>query len=162
MSKSRWLKILNEPEVSDLYCTPTLSIEQKRFYFNLNDHELSTINSIHERKYRCVAIALLGYFKVNPILLKPNHSDLGEDLVFIAQEYFPTIKLPRFKLNRVQRNRLYTKILPLLNYNEWSTKTHSDDLANHLRKSARHWIEPRYLFDSTIEYLSVSRIAIPA
>jgi TnpA family transposase len=161
MSKSRRLKILNEPEVSDLYGTPTLSIEQKRFYFNLNDHELSTINSIHERKYRCVAIALLGYFKVKPILLKPNHSDLREDLVFIAQEYFPTIKLPRFKLNRVQRNRLYAKILPLLNYNEWSTKTHSDDLANHLRKSAIHWIEPRYLFDSAIEYLSVNRIAIP-
>ena len=162
MPKSRRLKILNEPEVSDLYGTPTLSIEQKRFYFNLNDHELSAISSIRERKYPCVAIALLGYFKVKPILLKPNHSDLREDLVFIAQEYFPIIKLPRFKLNRVQRNRIYSKILPLLNYNEWSTKDYSDDLASHLSKSARHWIEPRYLFDSAVEYLSVHRIAIPA
>ena len=35
-------------------------------------------------------------------------------------------------------------------------------MANYLSKSARHWIEPRYLFDSAVEYLSVNRIAIPA
>ena len=60
---SKRIKILNDPEVRDLYSVPSFADEQKRFFFILNDNEKQQINQLKERKYRCAAIALLGYFK---------------------------------------------------------------------------------------------------
>ena len=39
---------------------PSFNESYQRFYFMLNDKELAEISRIRQRKYRCVAIALLG------------------------------------------------------------------------------------------------------
>ena len=66
------LTILNDAEVNDLYSIPTLSLEEKRISFVRNDLEQGVIKSIRGRNQKCYAIALLGYFKINPILLNPS------------------------------------------------------------------------------------------
>lgn len=92
------LTILHHAEISDLYGTPSLSLEEKRISFALNDLELDVIKSIRDRNHKCYAIALLGYFKIKPISLNPSYKALQEDLIFIAKEYFPKFKVPRFSL----------------------------------------------------------------
>lgn len=61
MSKGKRLSILAEAEIEELYLPPVFSETDQRFFFTLNDRELEVINRIRDRKYRVVAIVLLGY-----------------------------------------------------------------------------------------------------
>ncbi len=85
--------ILQTAEINDLYSIPSLSLEEKRVSFALNDLELDVVKSIRDRKHKCYAIAHLGYFKIKPIQLNLIYKELQEDLAFIAEEYFPQFKV---------------------------------------------------------------------
>ena len=110
------LTILHDAEVNDLYSIPTLSLEEKRISFALNDLEQDVIKSIRDRNHKCYAIALLGYFKIKPILLNPSYKALKEDLTFIAEEYFPKFKVPRFSVSRAMYLLDYIDDASLRNY----------------------------------------------
>ena len=161
MPYSKRLTVLHEAEINDLYGIPSLSLEEKRIGFALNDLELDVIQSIRARKYKCYAIALIGYFKIKPIQLSPTYKELQKDLAFIAEEYFPQFKVPRFSVSRMQKARIYDKILSLLNFEAWNAKQHQEPLISHLQQVAKSWIEPRFLFDACTEYLARNHIAIP-
>jgi hypothetical protein len=88
MSRNKRLSILTAAEVEDLYGVPSFNESYQRFYFMLNDKELAEISRIRQRKYRCVAIALLGYFKCKPVLLNPRYKSMQDDLVFIARFHY--------------------------------------------------------------------------
>ncbi len=77
MSRNRRLSILTAAEIEDLCSVPSFNEAYQRFYFTLNDKELAELSRIRQRKYRCVAIALLGYFKCKPILLTPTYKRSG-------------------------------------------------------------------------------------
>lgn len=102
MPSSKRLTILHDSEINDLYGFPTLSLEEKRVSFALNDLEQDVINSIRDRNQKFYPTALLGYFKIKPIPLNPSFKTLKEDLVFIAEEYFQKAKEPRFSMSRMQ------------------------------------------------------------
>ncbi|MFT6387987.1 MAG: hypothetical protein ACJAUP_001359 [Cellvibrionaceae bacterium] len=93
------LTILHEGEINDLYGVHNMSLEKKRVSFALNDLALDVIDSIRDKKHKCCAIALLGYFKTKPIQLNPTYGGLQEDLAFIAEEYLPKFNVPRFSVS---------------------------------------------------------------
>ena len=104
MSYKERLTILHESEINDLYGVPSLSLEEKRVSFALNDLEQDVIKSIRDRNHKCYAIVLLGYFKIKPIQLNLTYKVLQADLAFIADEYFSKFKAPRFSVSRMQKN----------------------------------------------------------
>jgi len=162
MAKSKRLLILSEPEISGLYGRPQFTAEQRRYFFALNDQENAVISQLRSRKYRCIAIALLGYLKSKPVLLEPKFKEMLLDLQFITDTHFDGLKLSRFTINRVQKARIYEKVFTLMNYSQWNIAHHNSDLANYLTEQVRAWSLPRHLFDAAIEYLSSKRISIPA
>ena len=162
MTKSKRLLILSESEIHGLYERPQFTAEQRRYFFALNDQEKDVINQLRSRKYRCMAIALLGYFKSKPVLLEPKFKEMLLDLQFIADTHFDGLKLRRFTINRVQKARIYEKVFFLMNYSQWSIARHNSDLINYLTEQIRAWALPRHLFDAAIEYLSSQNISIPA
>ena len=86
---------------------------------------------------------------------------MKEDLTFIAEEYFPKFKVPRFSVNNKQKTRIYDKILSLQNFEAWDARQHQELLITNLQQVAKSWIEPRFLFDACTEYLARNHIAIP-
>lgn len=162
MIKNKRLTILNQAEIDELYGVPDFNQSYQRFYFSLNDRELYNINQLRDRKLRCVAIALLGYFKCKPILLNPNYLQIHSDLRFIAEQYFDGFKFRRFKLRPVQKYRIYERVLEILGYVNWKDNTHQHQLVDYLMTQAASWAHPRFLVDALIEYLSTHKIAIPA
>ena len=155
------LTILHTAEINDLFGVPSLSLEEKRVGFALNDLEQDVIKSIRARNHKCYAIALLGYFKIKPIQLNPTFKKLQEDLTFIAEAYFPQFKVPRFSVSGKQKTRIYDKLLSLQNFEAWDANQHQEPLISYLQQVAKSWIEPRFLFDACTEYLARNHIAIP-
>ena len=162
MSKGKRLSILTAAEIEELYSPPVFSESDQRFFFTLNDREFDEINRIRDRKHRVVAIVLLGYFKSKPILLNPSFKSMQSDLAFVSKLYFKDLKYRRFSLKADQKSRLYERVLSLLGVSNWSDHEHHSLLTGHLLESANSWAAPRALFDSTTEYLSHNKIAIPA
>lgn len=109
-----------------------------------------------------MAIALLGYFKSKPVILEPNYKEMQADLQFIADTHYDSLKLSRFSVNRMQKARIYAKILSLTGYSSWNTEDHNSELLNYLAEQVRAWASPRHLFDAAIEYMSSQGISIPA
>ncbi len=161
MAYTERLQILIDSEINDLYSPPSFTLEERRFYFTLNEMEARVANAIRSRAHRCFFVALLGYFKSGPVVLSPSFGDVEEDLRFIAKEQLPGPGIRRFSLDQKQKDRLYQKIFDLLNYQKWRDRQDRGSLITHLQQTAKSWVEPRYLFDATTEYLSLRRIAIP-
>jgi hypothetical protein len=66
MAYTERLQILIDSEINDLYSPPHFTLEERRFYFALNDQEAKVANSIRNRAHRCFFVALLGYFMNRP------------------------------------------------------------------------------------------------
>ncbi|EPJ3230864.1 TPA: DUF4158 domain-containing protein, partial [Klebsiella pneumoniae] len=155
------LSILTKAEQLDLYSPPLLTLEQQRLYFTQNEIELTESKSIRLRSHRCYFIALLGYFKSKPVILSPSFNLIFNDMQFISTQVQGGKGLRPFSINKMQRDRIYQRILRLLNYQKWEESLHFAPLYDHLVMVGKAWLEPRYLFDAAAEYLATHRIAIP-
>jgi hypothetical protein len=111
MSNSTRLTILHTAEINDLYGVLSLSLEEKRVSFALNELEQDAIKSVRDRNHKGYIIALLGYFKIKPIQINPAYKELKEYLTFIAEEYFPKFKVPRFSVSACKKHVSTTRFL---------------------------------------------------
>lgn len=123
MAYTERIRILLESEINELYSPPSFSLEERRYYFSLNDREAQVAKSIRNLSHRCTFIALLGYFIFKPVVLNPRYGQIDQDVQFIAKEVFPGPGLRRFSLDQKQRDRLYQKIYGLLKYLNWHDQT---------------------------------------
>ena len=114
------LAILHQSEIQDLFGPPRLTIEEKRFYFTLNDLELKSFASIRDRQQCCYFIVLLGYFKVKPVMLNVSFIDVREDLDFVRAEYLPGTNTKRQNLTKSQRSRIYQRVFEHVGYRAYS------------------------------------------
>ncbi len=157
---SKRLTILLDSEIKDLFGPPKLSTEEKRHYFSLSDPEKEILQSIHSRRSKAYFILMLGYFKIKPIVLNLNYSEVKNDLGFIVSEFYPRLKLKRSSISPAQKMRMYRYIFKLLNY-KFIDDEKLESLQQYTHRIASTSIDARYLFDSSIDYLTQGRIAIP-
>lgn len=157
---SKRLSILLDSEINELYSPPSLTPEQSRHYFSLNDIELQSFNRLQDRYSRVYFVLLLGYFKIKPVITNFTFSQVKNDFKFVASEYFPGEKFKQRNLDPSQKTRLYRRVFSLVDY-----KSFSYDVRISLQKEASHIttisIESRYILDECIAYLSRNKIAIP-
>jgi TnpA family transposase len=161
MPYSERLQILTEAEQADLYSPPKFSIEEQRLYFNLNDIERIECETIRRRDHKCYFIALLGYFKSKPVMLDASFSQISADLTFIATEGLKGKGLRPFSISQKLKDRLYLKVLALLDHQKWQQNKHFNVTVTYLVSVGHSWLEPRYLFDAAIDYHAQNQIAIP-
>ena len=161
MPTEKRLKILTETEITDLFGPPVLNSNDQRFFFTLNEIELTQSRLVRKRDQRCMFVVLLGYFKVKPIILNPGFHRIKHDLKYVCSEVFPGPGLRPFNLTRKAQVRIYNRVLKLSGHERWDSKHHRVALTNDLIEHAQAWAQPRSLFDRAIEYLAAQKIAIP-
>lgn len=155
MSFEKRLSILYQSKIVVLSGIPALDDEQWRQNFSLNSIEAEAAARIRNISHRCFFVALLGYFKIKPICLNASFGDTESDLRFIASEYYDKPTLKRFSVSPAQISRFYKRIFELRKHHEWN-KSWQARLTAHANEIAATCIEPRYLFDACIEFLSVN------
>lgn len=158
---SKRLSILLESEINELYSPSSLTSEQRRHYFSLNDIELDSFNKFKDRYSQLYLVLLLGYFKIKPVILNFTFSQVKDDFKFVASEYFPDNKFKQQNLSRSQKSRIYNRIFNINHYNSFSREI-SHQLQEKAIEIAAINIETRYIFDECIDYLSRSKTAIPS
>jgi len=96
---SKRLSILLNSEINELYSPPSLTPEQSRHYFSLNDIELESFNRLQDRYSRLYFVLLLGYFKIKPVILNFTFLQVKNDFKFVVSEYFPGEKFKQRNLD---------------------------------------------------------------
>ena len=162
MATEKRIKILTESEVEEFYSPPPLTTNDQRFFFALDERERLICKRVRQRRTRCMLALLLGYFKAKPVVLIPRYHQLKIDLKYISQDVFPGAGFAPFTLDQKEKDRIYSRIFELTGYKSWSSSAQLPSLLDYLISEAQAWLAPRHLFDSTIEYLSQHKIAIPA
>lgn len=153
------IQVLSQTEQSNLYDPPILTPEDQRFFFTLNDQELSVAKKLRNRQHRYMFVLLLGYFKTKPIILNPGYHQIKHDLRYLIEKVFPGPGFRPFNLSLRESERLYSRVLTLCAYQRWNAG-HQLDLVDYLTERSKAWSAPRYLFDEAVEYLSSRKIAI--
>ena len=114
--QTKLLTILLDSEIQGIYSPPTLTLEQKRINFLLNGIEMEVFASFKDRHIKTYFIILLGYFKIKPIVLNFNFSDIKDDFYFAVAEYLPSISLGPRNLTPLQKSRIYRHIFTLTGF----------------------------------------------
>jgi hypothetical protein len=159
MATEKRIKIITESEVQEFYSPPLFTTNDQRFFFALDDREQEAGKKVIQRRSRCILTLLLGYFKAKPVILIPRYHQIKVDLKYISQDIIPGPGFTPFTLTRKEKDRLYSRILELTGYQDWSANAHLLSLVDYLKDQSRAWLAPRLLFDSAIEYLSKHKIA---
>ena len=157
---SKRLSILLESEINDFYSPPTLTLEQQRLYFSLNDAEQNAFYALQDRHSSIYFVILLGYFKVKPVTLNFTFTQIKHDFKYVASEYFPGVKFKSRNLIPSQKTRLYRRVFELENCQPFSPEIHLRLQQEALTISLIS-IEPRYIFDECIDYLARNSMVIP-
>jgi hypothetical protein len=162
MSYKERVQILSDAEQSDFYNPPIFAANDQRFFFALNDQELTVANKLRNRDLRYMFVVLLGYFKAKPVALNPGFHQIKHDLKHVYQSVLMGPGFKPFNLSQKENERVYQEIFNLCEYQRWSIKSHRTSLVDYLTEQTKAWSAPRNLFDAAIEYFSGHKIAIPA
>ncbi|WP_261845161.1 Tn3 family transposase [Aliamphritea ceti] len=162
MAYKERVQILSDAEQSDFYNPPIFASNDQRFFFALNDQELTVANKLRNRGLRYMFVVLLGYFKAKPVVLNPGFHQIKHDLKHVYQSVLLGPGFRPFNLSQKENERIYQEIFNLCEYQRWSIKSHRTSLVDYLTEQTKAWSAPRNLFDAAIEYLSGHKIAIPA
>ena len=155
------IDIITESEMSELYSVPLMSDDDRQHFFSLNDTELKVFNSRESVQIKAYFILLLGYFKYKRIILDFALKDVKNDLDYILQTHLSGKKLPRKRLTRQQKSRLYQLVLNIEGYKPFTGKM-GKDLTKRATEEASICIEPRHIFDECVDFLSYKKVFIPA
>jgi len=158
--RSKRLSILLNSEITELYSPPKLSIEQQRVLFALNDNEMQVFQSMTDRHLKVYFVLLLGYFKNKPVMLDVRFSQVRNDFYFVRDDYLPGVSLGPHNLTVAQKRRIYQRIFVLVDHRTLDGALR-DTLESKALELASISVEPRYIFDECISFLTDKQIAIP-
>lgn len=154
------LTILSKAEIDDLYVLPIFDDAEKAFFFTLDDSEMKEMESRNSIESRVHFILQLGYFKCKFMFFNVSFFEVREDVQYIITRYFPKEKIPKTMITRNTRLDQKFCILKLLNY-KFLGQDRQEKLKIYLLNESRICVDPRYLFDKTLDFLNEHCISLP-
>ena len=161
MQQGKRLSILTIPEAKELYSVPRFEAHERDYFFTFSDEELNAVKHLHSHRNRIHTLLMLGYFKVKPVCLIYDWSDIEGDYRYIASRYYPSASKHRVNITRFTRRRLYQKVTEQQDYQRFD-KTIENQLEKHLLSRAKIYVEESQLFKDTIQFLKTKHVSIPA
>ncbi|MCP3659466.1 MAG: DUF4158 domain-containing protein [Bacteroidetes bacterium] len=156
------LKVLTSTEYSEIYERPVFTLEDRNYYFKLDEAELSHIIKSKSIIVQVSFILQLGYFKYSYRFFNFNFLDCKEDSEYIIKRYFDNYDFKSLK--RIcsektilkQRNEIL-KFLSFKSFSEFEEK-----FCNKARKIAKIDTNPKYIFRELLRYSHKYQFIFPA
>jgi hypothetical protein len=154
------LTILSKSEIEELYGLPQFSDAERQLFFGLNDSERQAAESRNSIESRVHFILQLGYFKCKTTFFNFSFTQVRDDVKYIVGMYFPNAKIPTIMISKKTSLGQQSSILNLLNIQYFNQKK-QNELSVFLNKEVRTCVDPRYLFDKTLDFLNQHNISLP-
>jgi hypothetical protein len=158
--KRKYLQILNELEIEELFALPKFTDTERIYYFTLNPAEEIIVNRLIYLHSKVHFILQLGYFKAKLRLFKFNIKEVTVDAAYIMSRYFAGEaafnQLP--SRNMIAANN--KRILGLMDYKD-SYKTAVEILTNRLKFLVRNLSKPIIILKELLLYFKQKRVIFP-
>ncbi len=156
------IKILDTPEIEDLYGRPRFYPEERTYYFALTPEERDIANSYRTRENRILFILQAGYFKAKTMFFTFELHEVQDDIRYILQQHFSLVSEIRWQapILRQTRHAQQQKILALYGYRACQEAERAR-LADQARQMVKVSAKPLYLFQTLMRYLEAQRIVVP-
>ena len=161
MTNIKWLYILAEAEISDIYACPDFNADERAIYFDINQMELDALNQYSATKTRIYFILQLAYFKAKHQFFTFNFEDVKRDVSYILSKFFEVtdMVLPE-SITRQTINQQRKIILKLLDAQDWSTKK-AELTETHLCELLRFYHKVHDAFRQLLIYFDTQRVVLP-
>ncbi len=154
------LRILSDSEIDALYGRPRFTQEERDEYFSLAPAEKATLKQLRFINARINFILQLGYFKARNMFFVFDSQEVGEDIRFIRDRYFPDLKNVDADITKVTRLKQQKLILKLYNYRN-ADRAIQKKLEARAQQAATVCGKPVYVFRELMHYLAAKRIVAP-
>lgn len=155
------MKILTEEEIADYHASPNVSVESRDYEFSFDDHEASFVKKRESEDIQIYYRLLLGYFRLKRIRIKFDPSISEQDLKFIREKYFPHFEGELIPLTSLRKSKIYDKVFSALNITAFK-EVIGEELKRYLSQEIRTKLDPRELFDQSLDWLDHRQIERPS
>ena len=155
------LHILNDEEIEALYGRPCLTGDEQFDVFTLTQPEKDLLASFTQVPLQVYFLLQLGYFKAKQLFFPFTFDDVGEDVTYLIERYFPEtlrseLRMPNKRTILKQRQQ----ILKLFGY-RLCTPTDRQNLFLRAQHAARISSKPIYILRELLHFLTEQRLVKP-
>jgi hypothetical protein len=148
------LHILDNEEIEALYGRPCFTGDERIHVFTLTQPEKDLLASFTHLPIQLYFLLQLGYFKAKQLFFTFTFDDVGEDVTYLLERYFPATPLPELRmLNKRTILKQRQRILELFGY-RLCTPTDRHDLFLRAQQAARISSKPIYVLRELLHYLT--------
>ena len=79
----KWLRILDDEEIADLYARPVFTPDERRLYFALSQPEQDSLELFEAGPSRLAFLLQLGYFKAKHLFFSFEFHEVAEDVQYL-------------------------------------------------------------------------------
>src|SRR5258707_3780796 len=152
------LHILDNEEIEALYGRPCFTGDERIHVFTLTQPEKDLLASFTHLPIQLYFLLQLGYFKAKQLFFTFTFDDVGEDVTYLLERYFPATPLPELRmLNKRTILKQRQRILELFGY-RLCTPTDRHDLFLRAQQAARISSKPIYVLREARLYAPPRRI----
>ena len=154
------LNILGDEEIEALYGRPCFTDEERLEYFALSPPEKAALERFHSIPSRLYFLLQLGYFKSHHLFFVFTWSEVGEEVTYLQEQYFPGVPETEgdHEGDAVEATTGDFGPVPLSHL--WCPPATSPD--RRARQAATICAKPVYLFRELLHYLKEHRWVAPA
>jgi Domain of unknown function (DUF4158) len=155
------LTILSEAEQAALYELPDFDDEQRLEYLNLTAEEQVLMQRRSHLSDKIYYALQIGYFKAKHLFFRFTWEEVGEDTVFILQQYFPN--QDNFIPKPVTKHEYYAQnyaIAAYFGYEPWSQRAETE-VRNQILQIIRRDISPQFIVMELLRFLRAKKIIRP-
>ncbi len=161
MTPPKRLHILDDEEIEALYGRPGFTGDERTDVFTLTQPEKDLFASFTHIPIQLYFLLQLGYFKAKQLFFTFTFDDVGEDVTYLLERYFPETPLLELRmLNKRTILKQRQRILELFGY-RLCTPTDRHDLFLRAQQAAQISSKPIYVLRELLHYLTEQRLVKP-
>ena len=158
--KRKYLQILSDLEVDELFSLPEFIDTERIYYFTLDPKEEAIMQALIYTHSKVHFILQLGYFKAKFRLFNFSITEVKEDLLYVMHRYFAKEQIPVELPSRNMLAANNNRILGLMDYNN-STKIAVEILTDRMKVLTRNLSKPEIILRELLLYFKQKRVIFP-
>lgn len=160
---SKRLKILSKEEIRNIFDLPNFTSDERREHFYLNARESDFLVNLRSISSKLYFILQTGYFKSRHLFFNFEFTEVGDDVEYVLQKYFPGQKHNPENLKAIAKSTklIHQKtILQIHNY-RLCGKAERQVIADKARIFAKISAKPIYIFREIVSFLQEKLFVLP-
>jgi TnpA family transposase len=161
LAKTKRLRILTATEINDLYSRPSLTDDERKGLFELNQEEHKLLATNMTLVAKVDAIIRLGYFKQTQQFFQFDLHEIPGDVNHVLERYFAPAVVTKKTLGRAAKLNNQHWVLRMTGYTRFKKTQHAPLLLNKAEKLCRLSVNPVFIFRELLAELTQKKISRP-